>query len=258
MGPKDDAADTLLARIDLALGRGRLGAWETRFLQDMQAKIRRDGGVRRLTAKQLSKLEHVLTERAAPVRAFPAHSQGRLRRRSRRWLPGQQGLTLALLIALLLAAGVQQLYQRLDATPSAETQVAAGALSQGSHSGEITGPIRVIDGDTVDVRGERFRLVGLNTPETYEPRCAAELELGTRAKERLMALLAGGPPRLVKVPCACPPGSEGTKRCNHGRSCGVLSVNGVDVAETLVSEGLAVAFHCGAESCPPMPRPWCG
>jgi micrococcal nuclease len=37
----------------------------------------------------------------------------------------------------------------------------------------------------------------------------------------------------------------------------VLSVNGRDVAETLVGEGLAVAFHCGATRCPPMPRPWC-
>jgi len=33
--------------------------------------------------------------------------------------------------------------------------------------------------------------------------------------------------------------------------------NGVDVGTTLVSEGLAVRFVCGATSCPRLPRPWC-
>ena len=77
------------------------------------------------------------------------------------------------------------------------------------------------------------------------------------AKERLRQLLASGTPRLAKVPCACPPGTEGTSACNHGRSCGVLSVDGTDVAQTLIGEGLAVAFHCGSTGCPPLPRPWC-
>jgi hypothetical protein len=48
---------------------------------------------------------------------------------------------------------------------------------------------------------------------------------------------------------------EGTNTCNFGRRCGTLQVNGVDVGATLISEGLAVRFVCGATSCPKLPRP---
>jgi len=50
---------------------------------------------------------------------------------------------------------------------------------------------------------------------------------------------------------------EGTNTCNFGRRCGTLQVNGVDGGATLISEGLAVRFVCGAASCPKLPRPWC-
>lgn len=39
--------------------------------------------------------------------------------------------------------------------------------------------------------------------------------------------------------------------------CGDLRINGVDVGSTLIDEGLAVRFVCGATSCPALPRPWC-
>jgi endonuclease YncB( thermonuclease family) len=117
----------------------------------------------------------------------------------------------------------------------------------------------VTDGDTVRVRGEKYgtRLVGFNTPETYKPQCKEELELGTRATNRLKELFATSKMELEKVPCSCKPGTQGTKACNFGRSCGILRADGRNVGEILVSEGLAVPFSCGPTSCPPLPRPWC-
>jgi hypothetical protein len=37
----------------------------------------------------------------------------------------------------------------------------------------------------------------------------------------------------------------------------VLKANGRDVGSILISEGLAVPFHCRGTGCPPTPRPWC-
>ena len=87
--------------------------------------------------------------------------------------------------------------------------------------------------------------------------CPWEAELSARATARLRQLVASGQTGITTVACACPPGTEGTPECNHGRSCGTLTVNGRDVGDTLVAEGLAVQFVCSGWGCPPTPRPWC-
>ena len=46
------------------------------------------------------------------------------------------------------------------------------------------GQIEVLDGDTIRVAGETFRLVGFDAPETYRARCPSEHELGNRATSR--------------------------------------------------------------------------
>ena len=120
--------------------------------------------------------------------------------------------------------------------------------------------IRVIDGDTIKVTGEarNVRLVGFNTPEVFSPECSREEALGNRATERLKALLrSAGTIEFERVACSCPPGTEGTSECNFGRLCGVLHVDGRDVGEILISEGLATRYICGRTSCPPKPGNWC-
>jgi len=54
------------------------------------------------------------------------------------------------------------------------------------------GQVEVVDGDTVRIAGETFRLVGFDAPETYRARCPSERELGNRATFRLRQLVAGG------------------------------------------------------------------
>ncbi|MFS2150794.1 thermonuclease family protein [Rhizobium sp. Rhizsp42] len=118
----------------------------------------------------------------------------------------------------------------------------------------------ITDGDTIRLsNGTRVRLVGFNTPEKFEPLCSNEAMLGNRASERLWELVGQATTTDVSlVACSCKPGTQGTKKCNYGRSCGKLEVDGRDVGQILISEGLAVPFVCGATGCPPTPRPWCG
>lgn len=121
--------------------------------------------------------------------------------------------------------------------------------------------IRVIDGDTVSIRGERanVRLVGFNTPETSKPACQAEAVAGRRATNRLREMLRGAKAiDYVRVACACRPGTQGTRSCNYGRECGSLYLDGVDVGRMLMAENLAVRYVCGRTSCPRRPGNWCG
>jgi endonuclease YncB( thermonuclease family) len=129
--------------------------------------------------------------------------------------------------------------------------------------------IFVLDGDTIIVtpegnqkhmKDEEYRLIGFDTPETTRGKCPAEIEKGHRATARLMALLDKGKLLdLQEVQCSCAPGKA---NCNWGRRCGRLTVDGKDVGEVLIAEGLAVPYVCqppGTASSRPCPRQksWC-
>ena len=96
----------------------------------------------------------------------------------------------------------------------------------------------VYDGDTValDCADGRktARLVGFDTPETKDPACAAEAALGQEATLRLRALVKTGDVALD---------AQGYDK--YGRVLAVMTVGGVDVADTLVSEGLAMRYRGG-------------
>lgn len=121
------------------------------------------------------------------------------------------------------------------------------------------GQIRVVDGDTITVFHQEpsVRLVGFNAPETRRAQCTAERILGDQATRRVRDMVRSEPLDFAYVDCACPAGTEGTMACNWGRSCGILKIDGRDLGEILISEGLAVAFKCGVTRCPKTPKPWC-
>jgi endonuclease YncB( thermonuclease family) len=120
-----------------------------------------------------------------------------------------------------------------------------------------TGAIVAIDGDTVLMNRDEYRLVGFDTPETgHRAKCESERILGEKARARLQQIIKAGKAALTPVRCACLPWMQGSRSCNNGRFCAILKVNGVDVATTLIKEGLARPFVCGKYSCPRRQR-WC-
>jgi endonuclease YncB( thermonuclease family) len=100
----------------------------------------------------------------------------------------------------------------------------------------------VVDGDTIWIAGQNVRLADIDTPETHEPRCASELELGNRATARLHQLVNEGEVTLSTID---------RDSDVHGRKLRLVLVNGVSVGETLVGEGLARWYEGGRKS-------WCG
>ena len=102
--------------------------------------------------------------------------------------------------------------------------------------------IRVWDGDSIRLgltgEAEAVRIFNIDAPE-IPGQCAHETNLAQRSKNRLAALLAG---QRVEI------NRQGTDR--YGRTLAALSVNGVDVGDVLVSEGLARTWSGRRE-------PWC-
>lgn len=101
----------------------------------------------------------------------------------------------------------------------------------------------VVDGDTIRMSGDKIRLVGFNTPEISEPACAAEAARGEQAKLRLLELLNSGELAFAAT--------ADRNRDRYGRLLRQVQVDGSDVADTLISEGLAEPYQGGQK------RDWC-
>jgi endonuclease YncB( thermonuclease family) len=112
------------------------------------------------------------------------------------------------------------------------------------------GEIRVIDGDTVTMKGKNYRLVGFDTPEISRAKCDGERARGVQAAVRLRSLISSGVITLQEVRCSCPPGTAGTSYCNFGRLCVMLQHNGENVGDILIRERLARPLNCGQFRCP--------
>ena len=94
------------------------------------------------------------------------------------------------------------------------------------------GEVRVIDADTVDVDGVRYRLFGIDAPEA-EQTCRAwgrTWDCGAAATEALMSRAAG---------MSC----EGSETDRYGRAIGVCSSGGEDLNAWLVANGWALAYR---------------
>ena len=98
----------------------------------------------------------------------------------------------------------------------------------------IPGTARVIDGDTLEVAGERIRLHGIDAPEKDQT-CSIDgraWACGIAAWGELVQITAG-------TEVACEP--RDTDR--YGRIVAACSVNGTDLGDWLVSNGWAVAYY---------------
>lgn len=126
----------------------------------------------------------------------------------------------------------------------------------GAHAAS-TPQIRVVDGDTVRAWGQSWRLTGFDTPEINRAKCRGERTRGMAARNRLRTLVRTARTRtLIIERCSCRPGSHGTFRCNFGRGCASLLVDGINVRTILLREGLAAPYAYNWRN-PPRRRNWC-
>lgn len=99
---------------------------------------------------------------------------------------------------------------------------------------ELTGAPRIIDGDTLALRGIIIRLHGIDAPETGQ-RCRGRDGKALRPGDASVSLLQ----TIAKPGLTC----SGTKRDDYGRLIArCRAADGKDIGRRLVAEGLAWAF----------------
>lgn len=141
---------------------------------------------------------------------------------------------LALFVAVFLATS-PEMRERGLVTSLSTAQTSAGASDRESASFGACGAFAarqacVIDGDTFWYRGTKIRVADINTPETSNPKCAAEAELGARATRRFAELLTAGAFTLEPID---------RSHDQYGRALFVVTRGGESVGGVLVAEGLA-------------------
>jgi hypothetical protein len=111
----------------------------------------------------------------------------------------------------------------------------------------FAGQVNIVDGDTVKIGKKTIRIVEIDTPETYQPRCEQELVKGLEAKERLRQLLDTG-----KITYK----SAGTDR--YGRTLAHVFAGDTNVGQTLIAEGHALPYKPGFNAKLERLQMWCG
>jgi endonuclease YncB( thermonuclease family) len=98
----------------------------------------------------------------------------------------------------------------------------------------LSGIARVIDGDTIEIRGTHIRLNGIDAPESKQT-CEANSQTyacGEQATEALIVLLGARPVECIE-----------TGRDRYQRIIGKCQVDSTDVGTWMVEHGWAVAFR---------------
>ena len=99
----------------------------------------------------------------------------------------------------------------------------------------ITGPARVIDGDTIEIQDQRIRLHGIDAPERGQT-CLLQgrrYPCGVDATETLRKLV-----REKEVTC------EATDRDRYGRTVALCVIlGGIELGQTMVRLGWALAYR---------------
>lgn len=100
---------------------------------------------------------------------------------------------------------------------------------------DFSGVVRVIDGDTLDVGGVRVRVHGIDAPEVGQPCTSDRLgvyDCGAFVRDEVARRFGG-------QVAAC----EQIEQDRYGRSVAKCFVNGQDIGEDIVLDGLARAYR---------------
>jgi len=99
----------------------------------------------------------------------------------------------------------------------------------------LRGVVSVIDGDTLDLQGQRIRLHGVDAPESNQP-CIMPDQSSWPCGRRVAQVLDQAVGRKSVV-------CEITDQDRYGRKIGVCYIDGQDINAWLVREGLAFAYR---------------
>ena len=124
---------------------------------------------------------------------------------------------------------------KLLVIPICAIVMAAAAPDLLAQTTETFGPAHVLDGDTIDIRGQRIRLHGIDAPEADQTCLDANRHrypCGATATRVLTAIISSNPVRCV---------TRHTDR--YSRSIAQCFVDGTDIGATLVRTGMAVAYR---------------
>lgn len=97
----------------------------------------------------------------------------------------------------------------------------------------LSGPARVIDGDTIELSGTTVRLFGIDAPEQRQE-CVLDGQdspCGLLATRHLESIIGG---RIVH--CA------GRSNDRYNRVVAICEIDGKDISERMVADGWAIAF----------------
>jgi endonuclease YncB( thermonuclease family) len=134
-------------------------------------------------------------------------------------------LFFAFVVAALLVYAYGLIQQRTNESPS--------GVEQPSPRSALKGPVKVVDGDTIDIGGVRVRLFGIDAPERSQPcfRDGHVWACGQTARKELAALLY--------TDTRCFP----LERDMYGRIVAQCFLgNGTDIQSWMVSHGWALAY----------------
>ncbi len=99
----------------------------------------------------------------------------------------------------------------------------------------IVGQASAIDGDTIEIHGQRIRLFGIDAPEGGQ-RCNDAKSKSYRCGQRAAMALFN---KIGRQSVACEPRDKD----RYGRVVAVCRAGGVDLNGWLVAEGLAIAYR---------------
>jgi endonuclease YncB( thermonuclease family) len=104
--------------------------------------------------------------------------------------------------------------------------------SGSANSADMVGQASIIDGDTLEIHGTRIRLWGIDAPESSQL-CRGDDSLqyrcGAKAAYDLDAFIAGRPVNCLPISLD-----------RYGRTVATCSVDGADLGDRLVRNGLAL------------------
>src|SRR5262249_50788515 len=152
------------------------------------------------------------------------------------WKVGRCGSShvVALLAALLATAGCASVAPRpTEVRPSPRTAAPPPPIQPGERAA-VVGVASVIDGDTIEIHGQRVRLYGIDAPEAGQT-CNLEGRPWGCGGAAANAL-AG---RIGRRTVTCAP----RDRDRYGRLVAGCSVAGASISAWMVREGWAVAYR---------------